>query len=101
MASSKSVDKACPRAVRNGKQAGMAATEDQVKGIFNRYDTNKDGFLRKQELKHTFACLGSRMPRLRALLALHHADVNGDGYIDQSEFNNLVTYTLKRGYKFK
>ncbi|GMJ15379.1 hypothetical protein HRI_005207100 [Hibiscus trionum] len=101
MASSKSVDKACPRAVRNNKHTGMAATEDQVKGTFNRYDTIKDGFLRKQELKHAFASLGSRMPRVRASLALHHADVNGDGCIDQTEFNKLVAYTLKRGYKFK
>ncbi|KAE8729183.1 putative Calcium-binding EF-hand family protein [Hibiscus syriacus] len=101
MASPKSVDKACPRAVRTDKHAGVAANEDLVKGVFNRYDTNKDGFLRKQELKKAFASLGSRMPRVRASLALRHADVNGDGYIGQAELDKLVKYTLKRGYKFK
>ncbi|XP_022766477.1 probable calcium-binding protein CML15 [Durio zibethinus] len=103
-----SIDKACQRtgpwspAVSTGiKRAAVPITEDQVRGIFNRYDANKDGLLSKQELKNAFACLGSRMPGLRALLALQHADVNGDGYISEAEFDKLVKYTLKRGYKFK
>ncbi|XVF36264.1 hypothetical protein REPUB_Repub19eG0043100 [Reevesia pubescens] len=106
----KSVDKACQRAApwpaalstdKVKKHAEVLATEDQVRGIFNRYDANKDGLLDKKELKDAFACLGSRMPGVRAFLALQHADVNRDGYISQTEFEKLVKYTLKRGYLFK
>ncbi|XVE70062.1 hypothetical protein DITRI_Ditri10aG0041600 [Diplodiscus trichospermus] len=83
------------------KRAAVTVTEEQVRGIFNRYDADKDGRLNKQELKEAFASLGSRAPGLRASLALHHADTNGDGYISEAEFEKLVKYTLKRGYKFK
>ncbi|XVF64041.1 hypothetical protein PTKIN_Ptkin09bG0135400 [Pterospermum kingtungense] len=83
------------------KRAAVAITEDQVRGIFHRYDANKDGLLSRQELKDAFAALGSRMPGLRAFLALQHADANGDGYISEAEFEKLVKYTLKRGYKLK
>ncbi|XWS25626.1 hypothetical protein CRYUN_Cryun27aG0084000 [Craigia yunnanensis] len=100
----KSVDKACKRTPwvsRETKRAAVTITEDQVRGIFNRYDTNKDGRLSKQELKNAFASLGSRMPGVRTFLALQHADTNGDGYISAAEFEKLVDYTLKRGYKIK
>ncbi|KAK6278232.1 hypothetical protein POUND7_018555 [Theobroma cacao] len=102
----KSIDKSCPRAPwqpvsTDIKRVGVVVTEDQVRGIFNRFDANKDGRLSKQELKDAFASLGSRMPGFRAWLALQHADANGDGYISEDEFEKLVKYTLKRGYIFK
>ncbi|XP_021285104.1 probable calcium-binding protein CML15 [Herrania umbratica] len=102
----KSIDKACPRAPwqpvsSDIKGAAVVVSEDQVRGIFNRFDANKDGRLSKQELKDAFASLGSRMPGVRAWLALQHADANGDGYISEAEFDKLVKYTLKRGYIFK
>ncbi|MBA0849491.1 hypothetical protein Goshw_016672 [Gossypium schwendimanii] len=98
----KGIDKACPRATwpaTGKKRASVPITEEQVRGIFHRYDTNRDGLLSKQELKNAFSSLGSRMPGVRAWLALQHADVNGDGYISEAEFDKLVKYTLKRGYK--
>ncbi|XP_022772185.1 probable calcium-binding protein CML15 [Durio zibethinus] len=103
----KDIDKACrraapwPPAVSEEKHAAVPVTEDQVRGIFNRYDANNDGRLSKQELIDAFASLGSRMPTVRALLALHHADTDRDGYITKAEFEKLVKYTLKRGYIFK
>ncbi|GMJ02628.1 hypothetical protein HRI_003932000 [Hibiscus trionum] len=94
----KCIDKSCQRVIWR-KRASVPITEDQVRGIFLRYDTNKDGLLSKEELKNAFASLGSRMPGVRAWLALQHADVNGDGFINEAEFDKLVKYTLKRGYK--
>lgn len=99
----KDIDKDCPRATWPAiekKRASVPITEEQVRGIFYRYDTNRDGLLSKQELKNAFASLGSLMPGVRAWLALQHADVNGDGYINEAEFDKLVKYTLKGGYKF-
>lgn len=88
-----------PAGVTTEKRAAVAITEEQVRGIFNRYDANKDGLLSKKELKDAFTALGSRMPALRVFFALQHADTNGDGHISQDEFEKLVKYTLKRGYK--
>ncbi|TYJ49299.1 hypothetical protein E1A91_A01G124900v1 [Gossypium mustelinum] len=89
----KGIDKACPRATGE-KRASVRITEEQVRGIFHRYDTNRDGLLSKQELKNAFSSLGSPMPGVRAWLALQHADVNGDGYINEAEFDKLVKYTM-------
>ncbi|KAE8731338.1 putative Calcium-binding EF-hand family protein [Hibiscus syriacus] len=94
----KCVDKYCQRSTWP-KHASVPITEAQVRGIFIRYDTNKDGLLSKDELKKAFACLGSRLPGVRAWLALQHADANGDGFINEAEFDKLVKYTLTRGYK--
>ncbi|MBA0759643.1 hypothetical protein Gotri_022497 [Gossypium trilobum] len=91
----KGIDKACPRATwpaTGKKRASVPITEEQVRGIFHRYDTNRDGLLSKQELKNAFSSLGSRMPGVRAWLALQHADVNGDGYINEAEFDKLVVF---------
>ncbi|XWS25627.1 hypothetical protein CRYUN_Cryun27aG0084100 [Craigia yunnanensis] len=100
----KDVGVPCKRAFPRGstdKRGEVPVTEEQVRGIFIRYDTNEDGRLSKQELKEAFASLGSRIPGVRVFLALQHADTNGDGYITATEFEKLVDYTLKRGYKFK
>ncbi|XVE94878.1 hypothetical protein REPUB_Repub02eG0047900 [Reevesia pubescens] len=101
----KCIAKDCPRAwppaVNEKNLLAVPVTEDLVRGAFNRYDANKDGLLSEKELKNAFASLGSRMPGVRAWLALKHADVNGDGYISQAEFDKLVKYTMKRGYKLK
>ncbi|KAE8653974.1 putative Calcium-binding EF-hand family protein [Hibiscus syriacus] len=94
----KCIDKYCQRSTWP-KRASVRITEDQLRGIFIRCDTNKDGLLSKEELREAFACLGSRMPGVRAWLALQHADVNGDGFINEAEFDKLVKYTLKSGYK--
>ncbi|KAF2309842.1 hypothetical protein GH714_005347 [Hevea brasiliensis] len=42
-----------------------------------------DGLLSRQELIKAFNHLGSRLPGWRAQRALHHADRNGDGYINE------------------
>lgn len=74
-------------------------TEEQLKGMFWRFDKNQDGHLSKQELKAAFKNLGAIFPGFRADRGLRHADHNGDGYISEDEVDELVKYAIKQGYK--
>ncbi|OMO78957.1 Calcium-binding EF-hand [Corchorus capsularis] len=100
----KNVDKACqrpannewslpahsnswrPAVVEKKRAAAVPVNEDFVRDVFRYYDADKDGRLSKKELQNAFSTMGSRFPFLRALLALRHADSNGDGYISEEEF---------------
>lgn len=102
---SRGVGKHCPRTwpwstsdKKKTAQVKVSLTEDQLKGLFTRYDINQDGRLSNQELKDALQSLGSRFPAWRAWRVLRHADVNGDGFINEDEFQGLVNYMSKHGY---
>ncbi|GKV10222.1 hypothetical protein SLEP1_g21620 [Rubroshorea leprosula] len=99
----KSLCKGILGATLNHKKQGpvLAFTEEELRNVFRRYDADGDSHLNKQELKNAFTSLGSRFPGFRASLALLHADKNRNGLIDQTEFETLVKYTFKRGYKYR
>ncbi|KAJ4717450.1 putative Calcium-binding EF-hand family protein [Melia azedarach] len=75
--------------------------EEMLKGVMQRCDEDGDGRLSKKELRDVFNTLGAYFPGLRAWLALHYADSDGDGYISHDEFNKLVNYCIECGYAFK
>ena len=73
-------------------------TEDQLKGLLKRYDTNGDGRLSKKELKVAFRNLGLKHGGWRSKHALKHANANGDGFISEEEMNQLVKYASRWGF---
>ncbi|KAL9446171.1 hypothetical protein AB3S75_013942 [Citrus x aurantiifolia] len=78
------------------KGMGLTPEEEQVKRYLKRYATDdKDGQLRWNELKVALKDLGLHFSGFRAKRAVHYADVNGDGYVDDEEMNDLVKYTVK------
>ncbi|KAK9216572.1 hypothetical protein WN944_008582 [Citrus x changshan-huyou] len=78
------------------KGMGLTPEEEQVKRYLKRYATDdKDGKLRWNELKVALKDLGLHFSGFRAKRAVHYADVNGDGYVDEEEMNDLVKYTVK------
>ena len=94
------VDKNCNRnrVIHRVKRVPIPYTTEQLRGMFWRYDTNRDGKLSRKELKEAFNCLGSSIPGFRAHRALNRADENGDGYISEEEVEELVSYAVKLGY---
>ncbi|KAH7567407.1 hypothetical protein JRO89_XS07G0067200 [Xanthoceras sorbifolium] len=90
MGCDKSISKSMPR---SKNLEWKPSTEDELKRLFLRYDTDKDGHLSKQELTGAFRSLGLTFPAWRAL---NQADLGGDK-IEESEVNVLVKYALKRG----
>ncbi|GMY28637.1 putative calcium-binding protein cml10 [Fagus crenata] len=83
------------------KHPKQPLTEDQLRKIFKQYDVNNDGLLSKEELKKAFKGLGSCIPGIRANRGVHHADANGDGYINEDELNDLTKYAGRLGFILK
>ncbi|KAF5942840.1 hypothetical protein HYC85_020482 [Camellia sinensis] len=54
------------------KGTSLSLTEEQLKAILKRYDTNGDGKLSRKEPKVSFRSLGLRFSGLRARCAIHH-----------------------------
>ena len=79
----------------------LPPTEDQLRNIFKKYDTNNDNKLSKEELKKAFDYLGSIIPGFRANRGLHHADANKDGYVNEGEMDELVKYAVRVGFTVK
>ncbi|XVE70061.1 hypothetical protein DITRI_Ditri10aG0041500 [Diplodiscus trichospermus] len=73
----------------------LKADRDAIVSLFKRCDVNKDGRLSKDEVKAGFRLLQSRFPNYRAQRAFKVADENGDGYISESELDELVKYVLE------
>ena len=82
---SKNIGKGCKPAIDASQ-----LSEEQVMTIFRRFDTNKDGFLSKEEVKKAYTELGKSFPGLRTWWTLHVGDENGDGRISQTEFIKLA-----------
>ncbi|KAK3231397.1 hypothetical protein Dsin_003278 [Dipteronia sinensis] len=80
------------------KEFPVPYNKEQLRGMFWRYDTNKDDKLSRKELKEAFSNLGASIPAWRAHRALNHADNNGDGYISGEEVDELINYAVKLGY---
>ncbi|KAK4352076.1 hypothetical protein RND71_027594 [Anisodus tanguticus] len=90
-----------PRNIIRCTCAHISLTESQMINIFKKCDINGDGYLTKEDLTEAFRQLGSTFPGYRVSRALHHADKNGDGLIDNKELDQLVEYARKRGYTLK
>ena len=65
----------------------------ELKDVFAQLDTNKDGFITKDELKAMLEGLGQKVEDsvIDQLIAM--ADSNGDGKIDFNEFVAAATKT--------
>ncbi|KAL4649667.1 hypothetical protein ACB092_01G031100 [Castanea dentata] len=79
----------------------LPPTEDQLRQIFKKYDTNNDNLLCGEELKKAFDYLGSIIPGIRAKRGLHHADANKDGFVNEREMDELVKYAVRAGFSVK
>ena len=79
------------------RQVEAPMTEDQIKGLLRKFDTNGDGKISRRELRAGLRSLGLRFACFRARRALRYADANGDGVISEEEINDLARYVSKWG----
>lgn len=61
-------------------------TMDEVQKIFNKFDTNRDGRISCDELRHVLRALGSETSSDEVKRIMSEIDKDGDGYIDVNEF---------------
>ncbi|KAG8654751.1 hypothetical protein MANES_05G172801v8 [Manihot esculenta] len=87
--------------VAKGATGSVNFTEEQLKKIFMQFDENRDNLLSKDEIKKAFNYLGAMIPEFRASRGIKKADTNGDGMVDLSELNDLISYAFKLGYSVK
>ncbi|KAK4726166.1 hypothetical protein R3W88_031083 [Solanum pinnatisectum] len=60
------------------------------------FDTDKDGKISKEELREAVRTnVDGWFRRLKGSRGIKGADANGNGYIDENEFNNLVEFAQK------
>ncbi|KAE8716333.1 Detected protein of unknown function [Hibiscus syriacus] len=69
-----------------------------MKHILERFESNGDHRLSKQEFKNALYYLGSHSPNWRAAQALNRVDENQNGYISEGEMDGLVEYVWQCGY---
>ncbi|KAG4931638.1 hypothetical protein AAZX31_17G230100 [Glycine max] len=78
----------------------IIVTENQIREILRKADSNGDGRLSKEELKKAFIEFGSKMPGWRACRLLRKADTNHDGVLTMEELDTIVDFALAR-YTFR
>lgn len=74
-------------AVAEYVQSECSKVKAQIKTIFDSFDSDKSGFIDKDELKGVAAGLGLEMGNLEADNMIRDLDLNKDGKISPDEFN--------------
>ncbi|OIS96166.1 hypothetical protein A4A49_00628 [Nicotiana attenuata] len=67
----------------------------EFKRWLKRFDTDKDGKISKEELRDAVRSNGGWFSRLKGSRGIKTADANGNGYIDENEFNSLVEFAQR------
>ncbi|KAE8695091.1 putative Multidrug resistance pump [Hibiscus syriacus] len=63
---------------------------EEMKWVFDKYDTNKDGKISKEEYKSALKVLGKGEEETNATKAFTTIDTDGDGFIDFKEFLGMM-----------
>ncbi|KAM3127861.1 hypothetical protein pb186bvf_020051 [Paramecium bursaria] len=72
-------------------KANDKPSEDQVRKIFNFYDTTKEGRIQWEELKRVAQDLGEDMTDEEIFAMFQKADLDEDGFVTFTDFYNLMT----------
>ncbi|KAL6318293.1 hypothetical protein AAG906_039385 [Vitis piasezkii] len=67
-------------------------TMQEFKKWLKKYDADKDGRISKDELRDAIRATGGWFTRWKSRKGVRSADVNGDGFIDVHEIENLVEF---------
>ncbi|XP_055826680.1 polcalcin Syr v 3-like [Solanum dulcamara] len=68
----------------------------EFKKWLKRFDLNKDGKISKEELREAVMKNGGGwFSKIKGSYGMRIADSNGDGFIDEKEFKNLVEFAQR------
>ena len=86
------------------------ADEAKIKALFERYDTNKNGVLDREEFfivfKQLLSEMGENFPYKKndevAEEGMNNFDLNKNGTIEYNEFEELIKFLIEeKGYNLK
>ncbi len=86
------------------------ADEAKIKALFERYDTNKNGVLDREEFfivfKQLLSEMGENFPDKKndevAEEGMNNFDLNKNGTIEYNEFEELIKFLIEeKGYNLK
>ena len=72
-------------------------SEDDISQAFKVFDKDGDGLITAQEIQETMLGLGENISEAEVKAMVVEADLNGDGFIDYSEFANLMKNSFGLG----
>ncbi|KAK0577149.1 hypothetical protein LWI29_028625 [Acer saccharum] len=70
-------------------------TINEFKMWMKKFDADKDGKISRKELAEAVYVSGGWFAKLKAKRKIRNVDSNGNGYVDESEFKNLVEFAEK------
>ncbi|XP_072952972.1 polcalcin Cyn d 7-like [Typha angustifolia] len=83
-------------AIKNMKPTTRAKdremTVDEFKEWLKRFDTDKDGRISREELQRAIRSIRGRFSGWKSRRGIRRADIDGDGFIDEDEIDNLVDF---------
>jgi calcium-binding protein CML len=79
------------------KGNNFQANVEEMRWVFNKYDTNKDGKISREEYKSALKVLDKGISETEVAKAFQMIDSDGDGFIDFKEFMEM--YNMGGGVK--
>ncbi|KAL5705763.1 hypothetical protein ACHQM5_024020 [Ranunculus cassubicifolius] len=71
-------------------------TLEEFKLWLKQFDNDGDGRISKEELREAIRSLGGWFSTWKSGRGIRSADVNGDGFVDDCEMKNLISFAEKR-----
>ncbi|KAH7848791.1 hypothetical protein Vadar_007992 [Vaccinium darrowii] len=70
-------------------------TIDEFKKWLKKFDINRDGRISEEDLQEAIRASGGWFTGRKSKAGVRSADANGNGFIEESEINNLVEFAKK------
>ncbi|KAH8025818.1 hypothetical protein HPB51_012140 [Rhipicephalus microplus] len=77
------------------KKTRPADTEEEIREAFKVFDSDGNGFITADKLRHVMTTLGEKLTDEEVDAMIREADMDGDGQVNYEEFVALITSTWK------